>query len=78
MLTHRQVEYLNGYWKQNFKHLPIPRIVKARNVNDSTRCAIHLLNPTRRELIGTLFEAIYHEIGEIVIHTKHTFGKNRK
>lgn len=82
MLTHKQVQNLNRYWtKQNKLHKayhPIPIIVKATSVDDNLRCALHMLNPTKTELLDKLHEAAYHGFEEIVIHTKRTFGKSRK
>lgn len=77
-MTHKQVSNMNKRWIRDYSYrddVLVPRLVKARSVKDSSRVAIHLLNPTRDELASAFCRAQDDNFPEIVIHTRRTFGK---
>ncbi len=77
-MTHKQVSNTNRRWVRNYSYgddVLVPRLIKAINVKDSSRVAIHLLNPSRDELADAFCHAQHDNFPEIVIHTRRTFGK---
>lgn len=77
MLTHKQVHNTNRRWKTNYGSeygSDLPKLVKARQIGDSWKQGIHLLNPSQDEISEAFCQASKDLYPKIWIHTKRTFG----